>query len=64
MNDTASGTISGRGLQVIGGLVVALTLAVSARSVVGGDLVTSGAVLLYVPVAALLVAIGRRAALV
>ena len=54
MNDTASGTIYGRNLQVIGGLLLALTLAVSVLAFVDGDFVTGGAVLLYVPVAALL----------
>ncbi len=64
MNDTADGTIYGRNLQVIGGLLLALTLAVSVLAFVDGDFVTGGAVLLYVPVAALLFAIGRSADLV
>lgn len=58
------GTIRGTTMQTIGGVVLALTLLLSAFFFTDGDFVTGGILLLYVPVAVLLFAIGRKADLV
>lgn len=51
---------SGPSLQTLGGLALAAAVAVAAYSVAVGDLVTAGAVLLYVPVGVLLYRIGEH----
>lgn len=66
MSETAieNGTIPGSSVQLVGGGLVALSLAVSIWAFVGGDSITGGAVLLYVIVGFLLFTIGRSAELV
>lgn len=49
---------SGTSLKTLGGLALGIALLVAAWSVLHGDLVTAGAVLLYVPVGVLLYRIG------
>ncbi len=61
---TDSGTLPGSAITTIGGALLVLTAAISLFAFLGGDFMTGGAVLLYVPVAALLVAIGRKRDLV
>ncbi len=59
-----NGTIPGSSVQTIGGALMAFALAVSLWAFVGGDYITGGAVLLYIPVGILLFSIGRDADLV
>ncbi len=61
---TEAATIKGRTLQTIGGGILAMSLLLSAYFFIEGDPVTGGILLLYLPVAALLLAIGRKADLV
>ena len=61
---TDEGTIAGTTLQTIGGVVLALTVAVSLWLFSSGDPVTGGVLLIYLPVALLLFGIGREADLV
>ncbi|MFB6266801.1 MAG: hypothetical protein ABEI31_04005 [Halodesulfurarchaeum sp.] len=52
---------SGTTLRTVGGATVAVALTVAAASLLRGDLVTAGAVLLYLPVGYLLFRIGGNA---
>lgn len=56
----SDGPESGTSLRTLGGLAVSAALAVAAWSVYHGDLVTAGAVMLYVPVGYLLYQIGEH----
>ncbi|MFW6384109.1 MAG: hypothetical protein ACOCZC_01780 [Halodesulfurarchaeum sp.] len=58
---TEQPTIRGSTLKTIGGLLLLITLAVSAGALLSGDWVTAIVVTLYVPVAGLLFMIGRKA---
>ncbi|MGM0371682.1 MAG: hypothetical protein ACQEQJ_04160 [Halobacteriota archaeon] len=53
-------TIPGSSLMTIGGFLLLLTLAVSAWAFLSGDWVAGIALTLYLPVAGLLVMIGRK----
>ncbi|MDR5655903.1 hypothetical protein RH831_01725 [Halodesulfurarchaeum sp. HSR-GB] len=57
---TEKPTISGSSLLTIGGLLLLLTLAISAWAFLSGDWVAGIALTLYLPVAGLLVMIGRK----
>ena len=61
---TDAATIRGTTLQTIGGGLLAISVLLSAYFFIEGDFVTGGMLLLYLPVAALLLAIGRKADLV
>ena len=58
---TEQPTIRGSTLKTIGGLLLLVTLAVSAWAFLEGDWVTGIIVRLYLPVAGLLFMIGRKA---
>ncbi|MFW5965708.1 MAG: hypothetical protein ACOCP3_03075 [Halodesulfurarchaeum sp.] len=66
MSETANQwpTIRGSTLRALGVGLLGITLVVSAWAFVSGDWVTGLAVLLYLPIAALLFAIGRGKTLV
>ena len=56
----AGQTVSGTSLKALGGGTLGIALLVAAYSAINGNLVTAGAVLLYVPVGALLYLIGEH----
>lgn len=52
--------LSGTSLKALGGLTLGVALLAAAYSAVAGDLITAGALLLYVPVGLLLYSIGKH----
>ena len=56
----SDGLLSGTSLKALGGLAFGLALLGAAGSALAGDLITAGALLLYLPVGWLLFSIGEH----